>query len=130
PDGLTYVSGSATNSSEFIFDGYDSGTRTLTWLASKVSASGSVSYKATVDSGAADLAQPLENVATIDSDDTTPDTGTSHVFVSPPVQAETSVPTAPRSDIGSGPDNTTSGGSMLLILLALAGIALAVVFVA
>ena len=51
------------------------------------------------------------------------------MFVPAPVQAETSIPTAPRSDIASGPENTTSGGSILLSLLGLAGIALAAVLV-
>ena len=33
PAGVTYVSGSATDSTEFEFVSYDSGTRTLTWTA-------------------------------------------------------------------------------------------------
>ena len=81
PSGLTYVSGSASSDSTFTFAGYDSATRTLSWTADSVSASGSVTYQATVDEGAAELEQPLENVATSDSDDTEPDSDTSVVFV-------------------------------------------------
>jgi fimbrial isopeptide formation D2 family protein len=129
PTGVTYVTGSATNSGngEFVFQGYDSGTRTLTWTAASVTASGSVTYKATVDEGAAALAQPLVNTATIDSDDTEPDSDTSQVFVAPPPLAETAPPTttAPPTDVaGTGSGSSSSGGSMLLVLLALAGIAL------
>jgi uncharacterized repeat protein (TIGR01451 family) len=130
PAGLTYVADSATSNDEFTFDGYDATTRTLTWTAEEVTESGSVSYKATVDEGAADLAQPLTNVATVDSDDTDKDTDDSDVFVSPPPQAETSVPTPPQTDTVGSPNNSASGGSMLLILAALAAIALAVVFIA
>ena len=67
PAGLTYVAGSATSSGEFVFAGYDSATRTLSWTATTVTASGNVTYKATVDAGAAAKTQPLRNVATIDS---------------------------------------------------------------
>src|SRR6187401_1904514 len=62
PAGLTYVTGSATNSGEFTFAGYDSATRTLSWIALHVTTSGSVTYQATVDVGAAALQQPLRNV--------------------------------------------------------------------
>jgi uncharacterized repeat protein (TIGR01451 family) len=131
PAGLTYVSGSASSDAQFTFIDFNVTTPgALTWKAATVSANGSLTYKVTVDADAADKDQPLKNTATIDSDETTPSSDTSNVFVPAPVLAETSVPTAPRSDIGIGPENTTSGSSMLLILLALAGIALAVVFVA
>jgi uncharacterized repeat protein (TIGR01451 family) len=131
PAGIDYVTGSATSNAEFTFNGYDSGTRTLTWLATDVTTSGSVSYKATAAVGAAGLPQPLENTATISSDETGPDSDTSHVFVVVPPLAETSVPnTAPPTDIAGSTDGSASGTSMLLILLALAGFALAVVFVA
>ena len=69
PVGLTYVTGSATNSRpEFTFVSYTAATRTLLWTAENVTASGTVTYQAKVDIGAAKLAQPLTNVATIDSD--------------------------------------------------------------
>ena len=131
PAGLTYVSGSASSDAQFTFIDFNVTTPgALTWKAATVSANGSLTYKVTVDADAADEDQPLTNTATIDSDETAPSSDKSDVFVPAPVAAETSVPTAPRSHIVSGSENTTSGSSMLLILLALAGIALAVVFVA
>ena len=81
PAGLQYVVGSATSNAEFTFAGYDSTTRTLTWTAAKVTENGSVTYKALVIKGASELAQPLNNVATIDSDETQPDDASSDVFV-------------------------------------------------
>jgi uncharacterized repeat protein (TIGR01451 family) len=129
PAGLTYVTGSATNSSEFTFAGYDSATRTLSWTAATVSASGSVTYQATVDEGAAELEQPLENVATIDSDDTEPDTDTSTVFVPVPPLAETSVPTAPRTDVLGSSGTSTPGMNMGLVLAFLAIVTFALAFV-
>jgi len=138
PAGLTYVTGSATDSAngEFVFDGYDSATRTLTWVASGVGGvteNGSVTYEATVDEGAAELAQPLTNTACISSDQTDEDCAESDVFVGTPVLAETAPPggkTAPPTDVAGVVDSSASGGSMLLVLLALAGIGLALVFVA
>jgi uncharacterized repeat protein (TIGR01451 family) len=129
PVGLSYVTGSATGNDEFSFVGYDSGTRTLSWHASSVTKSGSVTYKATVDAGAAEFAQPLTNLATVGSDDTASDTAESVVFVPSTPLSETSAPTPPRTDT-LGPDTTpTSGSSVLLILLALAGLALAILAV-
>jgi hypothetical protein len=129
PAGLTYVPGSATSSDEFTFVGYEAGTRTLTWTAGTVTKSGGVSYQATVDSGAAELAQPLTNTATIVSEETAEDSADSVVYVAATPQAETSVPTPPTTD-SAGSNGTTPGISLLLILLALAGIVLAAVFVA
>ena len=130
PAGVTYMTGSASSDAQFTFIDFNVTTPgALTWKAATVSANGSLTYKVTIDTGAAELAQPLKNTACIASDDTEKVCDDSNVFVDPAVQAETSVPTAPRSDIASGPETTTSGGSMLLILLALAGIALAVAFV-
>jgi hypothetical protein len=133
PAGLTYVTGSATDSAngEFVFDGYDSATRTLTWLATEVTENGSVTYEATVDAGAAELVQPLTNTACIDSADTEEDCAESDVFVGEPPLAETAPPnTAPPTDIAGTNDSSAPGGSLLLVLLALAGIGLALVFVA
>lgn len=130
PPGLTYVAGSATSNDEFSFVGYNAGTRTLSWTAEDVTKSGSVTYKATVDTGAAGLTQPLKNVATIASEETDADTANSVVYVAVPPQAETSVPTPPSTDTIGSTDTSTPGSSLLLVLLALAGIALAVVFVA
>ena len=130
PEGLTYVGDSATDSAEFIFEAYDPTTRTLTWKAEDVTASGEVTYQATVDEGAAELPQPLVNVATIDSDQTDPDDDTSEVFVPTIPAAETSVPTAPRTDILEAPSGSSGPGSgLLLMLLALGGLVLGVSFV-
>ena len=133
PVGVTYVVGSATDSAngEFVFDGYNPATRTLTWLASEVTENGSVSYDVTIDEGAAELVQPLTNTACIDSDDTDEDCDESDVFVGEPPLAETAPPnTAPPTDIAGAGDSGAPGGSLLLILLALAGVILAAVFVA
>lgn len=132
PAGLTYVANTATNSDEFTFISYTAATRTLRWEATQVTKNGKLEYDATVDTGAAGKVQPLVNTATIDSDQTDPHSSTSNVFVAPPPQAETSVPhTAPPTDTSIGStDSGASGTSMLLILLALAGFALAVLFVA
>ncbi len=81
PAGVTYIGGSATGNAEFTFQGYDATTRTLTWTADDVSEDGTVSYQATVDEGAAELIQPLINIASIDSDQTEPDEADSPVFV-------------------------------------------------
>jgi fimbrial isopeptide formation D2 family protein len=127
PAGVTYVAGTATNSSEFLFQGYDAGTRTLTWTAATVTTNGSVTYHATINAGAAALVQPLKNTATIDSEETAPDTATSNVFVAAPPLADT----APPTDIaGTAGDANVSGGSMLFILLALVGLVLTIAFVA
>jgi uncharacterized repeat protein (TIGR01451 family) len=132
PAGLTYVTGSATGSADFTFSGYNAGTRTLTWTASDgVSASGSVTYQAKVDAGAAGLAQPLENVATIDSSDTQPDSDVSDVFVAVPPLAETdnpNVPTAPQTDIASSGGTQAPGLNMGLVLLFLSVVTFVVAF--
>jgi uncharacterized repeat protein (TIGR01451 family) len=126
PVGLTYVTGSATNSDEFTFVGYDSATRTLKWTAPTVTKSGTVTYQATVDEGAAELPQPLENVATIVSDQTPPDDDTSDVFVPTVPEAET----APPTDVLAAPEGPSAPGSSLLLVLAvLGGIVLAIGFV-
>ncbi len=129
PTGLTYVPRSATGNGEFTFAGYDAGTRTLTWNAATVTTSGSVTYQARVNAGAAGIPQPLENRATVDSDETGPDTDVSDVFVAVPPLAETSVPTAPRTDVLTSGGTSAPGMNLGLVLLALAGLAFALVFV-
>lgn len=132
PVGVTYVVGSAGDSlsGEFLFNGYDDATRTLTWLATEVTANGFVSYEISIDADAAELAQPLTNTACISSDDTDEDCDDADVFVGAPPLAETSNPTPPQTDVLGPTETSASGASMLLVLLALAGVVLAVVFVA
>ena len=103
PDGVTYVNGSASSDAQFTFIDFNVTTPgALTWKAATVSANGTLTYKVTIDEDAADLEQPLVNTATIDSDETEPGSSTSRVFAAPPVQAETSVPTAPGATSAAG----------------------------
>lgn len=130
PAGVTYVNGSASSDAQFTF--VDFGVTTpgaLTWKAATVASGGTLTYQVTIAANAPDIGE-LINTATIDSDETGPDHDSSHVFVAPPPLAETSVPTPPQTDTVGSTESTASGSSMLLVLLALAGIALAVVFVA
>jgi len=133
PVGLTYVSGSATNSAAFTFQGYDATARTLTWTAVTVSASGEVGYQATIAPGAADRQQPLRNVAVIDSDETGPSNDDSIVFVAPPVLAETAPPqggaTAPPTDVAATEAPAHPGVSLVLLLGLLAVMVAAVLLV-
>jgi uncharacterized repeat protein (TIGR01451 family) len=119
PEGLQYVTGSATGNDEFTFAGYDSTTRTLSWTAADVTKGGSVSYQALVLVGASKLSQPLTNVATIDSDQTAPNSDSSDVFVPTVPAGETFKPTPPPTDAlaSTGPSNP--GSSMMLILAVL-----------
>ena len=129
PLGLTYVEGSATNSAEFTFlPPFNATTRTLTWTAANVTTGGTVTYQAKVNKGAAALDQPLTNVATIDSAQTTPSSDTSDVFVPVPPLAETHVPTAPPTDTVAQTEGQ-AGSSLPLILAILGVILLAVAFV-
>ena len=100
PVGVTYVADSASSDDQFTFQGYDDATRTLTWTAATVSKNGTLTYQATIDVGASELEQPLENVATIDSDQTGPDSDVSDVFVPtiPLPATGTPKPTLPPTD--------------------------------
>ncbi|HEY8635977.1 MAG TPA: hypothetical protein VIL81_01835, partial [Candidatus Limnocylindrales bacterium] len=124
PAGLTYVVGSATSSTEFTFDGYDTATRTLSWSAESVTTNGTLTYQAKVDVGANLLAQPLENVATIKSDQTASDQDSSDVFVPAPPLAETFKPTPPPTD-ALGPTEPSNPGISLMLLLAVLGVLIA-----
>jgi uncharacterized repeat protein (TIGR01451 family) len=126
PAGVTYVNGSASSNDEFTFDGYDSASRTLTWTADSVTKDGTLTYQAKVDEGASALAQPLENLATIDSSETGPDSDTSDVFVPAPPKAETAPPTDIQTSIEG---QNAPGSSLLLTLVVLAGIILVIGFV-
>ncbi|HYM84520.1 MAG TPA: hypothetical protein VEY67_10250, partial [Candidatus Dormibacteraeota bacterium] len=125
PAGQTYVSGSAAGNDEFTFASFNAGTRTLTWTAATATKSGTVTYRVTIDKGANALAQPLINTATIRSDETAPASATARVFVPAPPQAITQPPTdtLPTRQPGN------PGFSLMLLLLALAGFALALGYV-
>jgi len=88
PAGLSYVAGSASNGGV-----YDSNSRTLTWTFASLSASGSVTFKTTVDSNIGGGVS-FTNVATIKSNETAPDTGQDTIRTSeaPPPQAATPTP--------------------------------------
>ena len=126
PEGLQYIDGSATSNAEFTFDGYDSTTRTLSWMAAKVTENGSVTYDALVVKGASELAQPLTNVASIGSDQTPPDDASSDVFVPVIPLSET----APPTDVSGHTQGTSAPGfSLMLILAVLGGLILVIGFV-
>ena len=130
PAGLGYVDGSATGGADFTFQGYNAVTRTLTWTADVVEASGSVTYKVTVQEGSFNLPQPLINTATIDSDETAPSNATADVGVQvvlaetdqPPATARPTLP--PTDTIDSDAGSSTPGFGLMLALLVLTGIGL------
>ena len=133
PIGVTYVVGSATNNEEFTFAGYTAATRTLTWTAEEVSEDGSVTYQAKVNVGAAELEQPLVNLATIDSDETEPDEDDSEIFVPTVPAGATATPriTLPPTDTFATdtPAPSNPGFALMLVLLALAAVTLVLGFV-
>jgi fimbrial isopeptide formation D2 family protein/uncharacterized repeat protein (TIGR01451 family) len=126
PNGVTYVPNTASSDAQFTFSNYNPVTRTLTWNAATVSENGSLTYDATIDEGAAELVQPLVNVATIDSDETEPASDNSPVFVAPvpleltPPPTDALAPSAPASN---------PGFALMLILLSVAAFALAIGFI-
>ena len=122
PDGLTYTAGTATNSDEFTFAGYDAGTRTLTWTAATVTKDGSVTYSVTAAVGSAALTQPLTNVATIKSDQTAPDSDSKSISVGKveDITSPPSITPPPTSTIDQGPASQTGNG-LLLLLVAITG---------
>ena len=130
PVGLDYVVGSATDDANFTFDSYDPATRTLTWKTeldvTLDSPSGAVTYQVKVLAAAAEEVQPLVNVATIDSDETGPDSDSRSVAVLPPPLELTPPPT---STITPETGTSTPGFGLMLVLLGLAGLALGVGFI-
>ena len=135
PDGLAYISGSATASDpggEFTFSSYDATTRTLMWNAPSVTTSGSVRYQVVVSVGADELPQPLVNVAAIDSDETEPREAERLLLVEPLPLVATATPRVtlpPTSTIDSEEGTSGPAASLMLVLLAIAGLVLAVGFV-
>jgi len=135
PQGLEYVAGSAAGDSHFTFDSYDPATRTLTWKAAVLldpetdetnEVDGAVTYDVKVLESAPEFAQPLVNVATIDSDQTEPDSDTASVAVLAPPQELTPPPTSTITP-QSAPSNP--GFGLMLILLGVAGLALGIGFI-
>jgi fimbrial isopeptide formation D2 family protein/uncharacterized repeat protein (TIGR01451 family) len=124
PDGMT----SPTNISNG--GAYDASTNTITWqLGTLVDPTGSVTYNVKVTVADAALPQPLVNVATIDSDETEPDSDDASVAVPGEVQEASPTPT-PRvtppntsTDDVSGTPGAT-GGNLTLILLILGAVTL------
>ena len=106
-------------------------TRSITWKWATLSASGAVSYKVVVLTGADALAQPLTNVASIVSDQTAPASASREVAVAGQVLAATSTPrvTPPPTDTSSVPQGSGTGNNLMLVLLALAGFGLFLGFV-
>ncbi len=100
--------------------------RTLTWTAAEVTKDGSVTYKVTIATGADQLAQPLTNTATIKSDETPPDSATADIFVAAPPKEITQPPT---DTFPARQQPANPGFSLMLLLLGLAGFALALGFV-
>ncbi|MBA2717642.1 MAG: hypothetical protein H0U52_00170 [Chloroflexi bacterium] len=135
PQGLAYIAGSGEagdNGSDFDFVGYDAATRTLSWIGNGEGqsipdpADGDVTYQVTVLATAPDFAQPLVNVATIDSDQTPPDSDTTPVAVLAPPLELTPPPTStltPQSGTGN------PGFGLMLILIGVAGLVLGIGFV-
>ncbi|MDH4334187.1 MAG: DUF11 domain-containing protein [Chloroflexota bacterium] len=89
PDFLTFVSAS---------DGGVYADGVITWELGRLTESGSVSFVTTVDSDAPEV-NPIENVATIVSDETAPDDGVDSIRItSEQVEAGTSTPSASVPD--------------------------------
>ena len=135
PIGLAYIAGSAEagdNDSDFTFVSYNAATRTLTWRGNGEDdsipdpAEGSVSYKVTVLAAAPARPQPLINTATIDSDQTPPDSDTQRVSVlAPPLQLTPPPTTTLTPETGS----SNPGFALMLILIGVAGLTLGIGFV-
>jgi Domain of unknown function DUF11 len=128
PQGLAYVADSAEGDANFTFVSYNAATRTLTWTAATLPdpTSGEVTYDVTVLATAPDFAQPLVNVATIDSDQTPPDDDTASVTVlAPPLEL-----TPPPTSTITAPSGTSNPGfALMLLLLGMAGLVIGIGFV-
>ena len=79
-----------------------------------------------MDAGAAELAQPLKNLATIQTDQEGPVNATSDVFVQAPPQELTPPPTDTLVQ-PTAPSNP--GSALMLILIGIAGLSLAIGFI-
>jgi uncharacterized repeat protein (TIGR01451 family) len=129
PQGLEYVAGTALGNADFNDGTYDPATRTITWHAKGTlpdPASGAVTYDAKVLATAPDFAQPLVNIATIDSDETAPDSDTAAVAVLAPPEALTPPPT---DTLTAQTGTSNPGFALMLILLGVAAVTLSIGFV-
>jgi len=106
-------------------------TRSITWKWATLSASGTVSYKVVVLTGADARPQPLTNVASIVSDQTAPASASRKVAIPGAVEAATSTPrvTPPPTDTSYVPQGSGTGNNLMLVLLALAAFGLVLGFV-
>jgi uncharacterized repeat protein (TIGR01451 family) len=129
PQGLEFVTGSALGNADFGSGVYDAGTRRITWHAVATlpdPAAGNLTYQVKVLTTAPDFAQPLVNLATIDSDQTQPDTATAAVAVLAPPEELTPPPT----DTFTPQTGTSNPGfALMLILLGVAGLTLGIGFI-
>jgi hypothetical protein len=133
PVGEDYVDGSASSNADFDFTSatFNSGTKqwTLRWDATGTlpnPADGTLTYDVTVLAAAAEQPQPLTNTATIDSDQTNPDSDTADIAVAPPPEALTPPPT----DVLTPATGTSNPGfTLMLILIGIAGVTLGIGFV-
>jgi uncharacterized repeat protein (TIGR01451 family) len=135
PEGLQYVTGSAAGDAHFTFISYTAATRTLRWESATLldpkaddtnSVDGFVTYDVKVLVSAPTFAQPLVNTATIDSDQTAPDSDTAAVAVLAPPKELTPPPT---STFTSQNGSSNPGLALMLILLAVAGLTLGIGFI-
>jgi hypothetical protein len=102
---------------------WDAATRRITWDLGTVEGDGFVTYDVVV---AAAAKGAYENVATIDSDETSPDDDDADAEVVPDgdVQGETSKPTLPPTDVVAAPAAPAAGGpGVMLALLVIGGLA-------
>ena len=123
PTGLNYVAASASNGGV-----YDAASRTLTWTFPSLGASGSVTFRTTVDASVGG-GVTLLNVATIDSNETTPDNGQASIRTTEQEQQgvtgtpapSPSAPSVPNTSIGSAGNGQPLNVPIWLMLLVFLG---------
>ena len=133
PVGEDYVAGTASSNADFAFTSatFNSGTHqwTLRWDATGTlpnPADGTLTYDVKVLAAAAEQPQPLTNTATIDSDQTNPDSDTADIAVAPPPEELTPPPT----DVFTPATGTGNPGfALMLVLVGAAVVTLAIGFV-
>ena len=126
PAGLSYVDGSAAPDAA-----YDEASHTLTWTFATLTESGSVSFETTIDASIGG-GVTLENLASIDSDETAPDSGQDSIrTVEQEEQAATGTPqpsvpnTAFAGSRNGQPLNVPIELILLVFLTSLGGLTLA-----